>query len=207
MFARLRAQADPAEIALAAKAAWIAHCALAEPLEGSLARGSVGAIIAATEGEARRLGAEEVYIAAAPDLARDARFRRVEGEASVGASFALRATVAYKGTWLRLVRTFGQGALVEEATRCFAAAVARLPSDHGLAGFASWLVEGCRIAQPLEPLLGSRVNVQNPIPARALVSVQGRLELGGRPVLLGAPALLGSPGEAASLLVHPVFDM
>jgi hypothetical protein len=33
------------------------------------------------------------------------------------------------------------------------------------------------------------------------------LELGGRPVLLGAPALLGSPGEAASLLVHPVFDM
>jgi hypothetical protein len=208
MFARLRGEADPAEIALAAKAAWIAHCGLAQPSEAGVAGASVGAIIAATEGEARRLGAEEVYIAAAPDLARDARLRRIEGEARLGASFALRATVAYKGTWIRLVRTFGQRALVDEATRCFAAAVAQLPSDHGLAGFASWLVEGCRIAQPLEPLLGSRVNEQkNPLPARALVTVQGRLELGGQPVLVGAPALLGSPGEAASLLIHPMFDM
>jgi hypothetical protein len=208
VFARLRGQADPAEIALAAKAAWIAHCALAQPSGASLARGSVGAIIAAAEGEARRLGAEEVYIAAAPDLARDVRLRRIEGAASVGASFALRATVAYKGTWIRLVRTFGQKALVEEAAGCFAAAVARLPNAHGFAGFSSWLVEGCRIAQPLEPLLGSRVSEQkNPIPARALVTVQGRLELGGQPVLLGAPALLGSPGEAASLLIHPMFDM
>jgi hypothetical protein len=202
MFARLRGSADPAEIALAAKAAWIAHRALAQPSGGSLA-----ALIAATEGAARQLGAEEVYIAAAPDLARDARLRRMEGEASLGASFALRATVAYRGTWCRLVRTFGEPMLAEEAARCLAAAVAKLPSDHGFAGFTSWLVEGCRIAQPLEPLAGSRINVQkNPIPSRALVSVQGRLELGGRSVLVGAPALLGLPGEAASLLIHPVFD-
>jgi creatinase/prolidase-like protein len=210
MFARLRGEADPAEIALAAKAAWIAHCALAQPsgaslVGGSLAGGSIGAIIAATEGEARRLGAEEVYIAAAPDLARDARLRRIEGEASLGASFALRATVAYKGTWIRLVRTFGEPVLAEEAARCLAAAVAQLPGDRGFAGFTSWLVEGCRVAQPLEPLLGSRVNAPNPIPSRALVSVQARLQLGGQPVLVGAPALLGLPGEAASLLIHPVF--
>jgi Creatinase/Prolidase N-terminal domain len=204
MFARLRAQADPAEIALAAKAAWIAHRALAQS-RGEGRR--IAAIIAATEGEARRLGAEEVYIAAAPDLAHDARFRRIEGEASLGASFALRASVAYKGTWVRLVRTFAEPALVEEAARCLAAAVAPLPSDHGFAGFTSWLVEGCRVAQPLEPLLGSRVSVQkNPIASRALVSVQGRLQLGGQPVLVGAPALLGLPAETASLLIHPVFD-
>src|SRR5271166_6128504 len=71
MFSQLRVQADPAEIALAGKAAWIAHCALAQSPGrsladghlpgGSLAGGSVGAIIAAVEGEARRLGAEEVY--------------------------------------------------------------------------------------------------------------------------------------------------
>jgi hypothetical protein len=210
MFARLRASADPAEIALAAKAAWIAHCALAQPsgagLVGErLAMEGLAANIAAVEGEARRLGAEEVYIAAAPDLARDARLRRIEGEASLGASFALRATVAYKGTWIRLVRTFCDPVLAGEAARCLAAAVAQLPSARGFAGFPSWLVEGCRIAQPLAPLLGSRVNQPSPIPPRALVSVQGRLELGGQPVLVGAPALLGSPGEAASLLIHPVY--
>jgi hypothetical protein len=232
MFAQLRAPADPAEIALAGKAAWIAHCALARSsgtrlagqnltesrltggsltggslVGGSIVGGSIGAIIAAVEGEARRLGAEEVYIAAAPDLLRDARLRRIEGEAGLGASFALRATVAYKGTWIRLVRTFGDPVVAEEAARFLAAAVARLPSARGFAGFASWLVEGCRIAQPLEPLLGSRLDQPSPIPARALVSVQGRLELGGQPVLVGAPALLGSPGEAASLLIHPVFEM
>jgi hypothetical protein len=107
---------------------------------------------------------------------------------------------------VRLVRTVGEPALVEEAGRCLTAAVASLPSDHGFAGFTCWLVEGCRIAQPLEPLRGSRINEPNPIPSRSLVCVQGRLQLGSQPVLVGAPALLGLPGEAASLLIHPVFD-
>jgi Creatinase/Prolidase N-terminal domain len=207
MFARLRGAADPAEIALAAKAGWIAHCALAQASEASVAGGCLGTIIAAAEWEARRLGAEEVYIAAAPDLSRDARFRRIEGEASLGASFALRATVAYKGTWLRLVRTFAEPDAIEEGAHCLAAAAAQLPSDRGFAGFSSWLVEGCRIAQPLEPLLGSRVSGSTPISPGALVSVQGRLTLGGQPMLVGAPALLGLAGEAASVLIHPTFEM
>ena len=36
-------------------------------------------------------------------------------------------------------------------------AVAQLPSDRGFAGFGACLVEGCRVAQPLEPLMGSRL--------------------------------------------------
>src|SRR5712692_9126021 len=60
MFARLRGQTDPAEIALAAKAAWIAHGALAAPARALGTGASIGAIIAAVEGEARRLGAEEI---------------------------------------------------------------------------------------------------------------------------------------------------
>jgi hypothetical protein len=202
MFARLRVRADTAEIAFAARASAIAQRALAQPRGDCLA-----AIMAARQCQARALGAEEVYVAAAPDLARDQRLRRIEGnETPLGATFALRATVAYQGTWIRLVRTFARAELVDEAARVFAAAAARLPDTDGFADFRSWLVEGCRIAQPLEPLAGTRVNARDGLPPGALVSVQGRLELGGGSVLVGAPALLGASGEAASLLLHPSFD-
>ena len=74
LFARLRTKADPAEIALAVKAASIAHTALAA------AKGAtIGTIIAAVEATARNLGAEEIYMAAAPDLARDHRLRAHRG--------------------------------------------------------------------------------------------------------------------------------
>ncbi len=202
LFARVRARADPPEIAFAARASAIAQRALALPRGDCLA-----AMIAAAEREARSLGAEEIYVAAAPDLARDHRLRRMEGnEARLGRSFALRATVAYRGTWIRLVRTFAEPKLVDEAGRATAAAVARLPDAGGFAGFDSWLIEGCRIAQPLDPLAGSRVNQCEGLAAGALVSVQGRLAVDGLSILVGAPALLGAPGEAASLLVHPSFD-
>jgi Creatinase/Prolidase N-terminal domain len=203
LFATLRGEADPAEIALAMKAAAIAHRALSQ---ASGRAASLGQIIAAVEAQAREHGAEEVYIAAAPDLARDRRLKRIEGEAAVGERFALRATVAYKGTWIRLVRTLlrdGVATPDQEAGARFAAAVAELPSERGFAGFSSWLVEGCRIAQPLEPLMGSRVTAPHPPAPRALVSVQAGFEIAGRPMLLGAPALVGGHGEAASLLVQP----
>jgi hypothetical protein len=201
LFSGLRAKADPAEIALAVTAAAIAQRALAQaPGRGA----NLGDIIAAVERHAREVGAEEIYIAAAPDLARDRRLKRIEGDAALGESFALRATVAYKGTWIRLVRTFGQEALREEAAARFAQAVAQLPDQRGFIGCSSWLVEGCRIAQPLEPLLGSRVAQRNPPASGALVCVQASLEVDGQTLLLGAPALIGGPGEAAGPLVHPL---
>ena len=202
LFAPLRAEADPAEIVLAMRAAAIAQHALAQtPGRGA----SLGESIAAVEAQARTDGAEEVYVAAAPDLDRDRRLRRIEGEAALGESFALRATVAYKGTWIRLTRTFPRDGAVhpQEAVARLAAAVAKLPSSDGFAGFSSWLVEGCRIAQPLEPLMGSRVGTVHPLAPGALVSVQADFEIEGRPLLVGAPALVGRRGEAASLLVPP----
>jgi len=194
---------DPAEIALAMRAAAIAQHALAQtPGRGA----SLGESIAAVEAQARTDGAEEVYVAAAPDLDRDRRLRRIEGEAALGESFALRATIAYKGAWIRLTRTFLRDGAVypqKAAVARLAAAVAKLPSSDGFAGFSSWLVEGCRIAQPLEPLMGSRVVTVHPLAPSALVSVQADFEIEGRPLLLGAPALVGRRGEAASLLVPP----
>jgi hypothetical protein len=201
LFTALRGVADPAEIALATKAAAIGRQALAAA-EGD----NLNAMIAAVEREARQLGAEEIYVAAAPDLERDARLKRIEGDAAQGKNFALRATVAYKGTWVRLVRSMCEAAIVQEAAARFAQAVALLPSNRGFAGFRSWLVEGCRMAQPLDPLVGSRLGEGQPPLPGALVSVQAALAVEGQMVLLGAPALIGQAGQASSLIAHPLYD-
>jgi len=204
LFAALRTAADPAEIMLTARASSIAASALSriDPREPG-----IGAIVAAVEGEARRLGAEEVYVAAAPDLARDRRLVRIDGaaagEAAHGTRFAVRASVAYKGSWVRRVVTIDRDrtAHTEEAAAAFAEAVARLPSDRMLSQFASFVVEGCRLAQPLEALMGTRIATPRPPAAGAIVSVQAFIETDGSPILLGAPALLGAPGEAASVFL------
>jgi len=201
MFAQLRAPADPAEIALAVKAASMAQRALAQATGKT-----IGELIASVEGTARRLGAEEVYIAAAPDLAHDGRLRRIEGDAILGANFALRASVAYRGTWVRLVRTFGASAQMEDAMSELAAAVAELPRKGALGCLSSFLVEGCRIAQPLEPLMGSRLREEAQVLPRSIVSVQASLNIRGQAVLAGVPALIGDAGEAASLLINPAFE-
>ena len=201
LFALLRAVADPAEIALASRVAEIGRHAL------SAAQGrTLNDMIAGAESKARLLGAEEIYLAAAPDLERDTRLRRIEGEAALGKTFALRATVAYKGTWICLVRSACDAAIAQEAAARFAQAVALLPSDRGVAGFRSWLVEGCRMAQPLEPLIGSRLGEGHPPLPGALVSVQAALAIDGQTVLLGAPALIGRSGEASSLIADPLND-
>jgi hypothetical protein len=200
LFVKLRAKADPAEIALATKAAAIARRAL-----GQAQGGALNTTIASVEREARLLGAEEIYVAVAPDLSRGARFMRLEGDAAAGQSYAVRATLAYKGAWVRLVRTFCDVNIARKAAAQFAQAVAQLPSDCGFASFGSFLVEGCRMAQPLEPLLGSRFDAANPPSPGALVSVQGVVTIDGHTVPVGAPALLGGQGEAASLLIDPSY--
>jgi len=200
LFAQVRAVADSVEIALATKAASIARHALAQiqPDGADLGEG-----LAAAEAAARRLGAEEIYLAAAPDLARDHRLRRIEGEVARGASFAVRASVAYKGSWVRMGRTIGcRQAASEAAVAQFAAAVGGLPSAGGFAHFTAWAVEGCRMTQPLELLMDSRV-APSSMPLPSLVSVQARIDIGGEPLLVAAPALLG---EAPQLLASPNFD-
>jgi hypothetical protein len=201
LFAKLRAKADAAEVALAKKAATMAHGALAAAQGNTL-----GARIAGVEREARLLGAEEIYIAAAPDLARDVRLKRIEGDAALGENFALRATLAYKGIWIRLVRTFREGTIVAKAMAQYARAVAMLPDASAFSGFQSWLVEGCRTTQPLDALMGSRLEAVMPLPAGAIVSVQGAVAIDGHTVLLGAPALIGERGEAARFLINPSFN-
>jgi hypothetical protein len=196
LFAAVRTPADPAEIMLTAWASAIAATALSR-IER---RDHVSEIVAVVEGDARRNGAEEVYVAIAPDLAHDRRFQRIEGEPVLGRRFAVRASVAYKGSWVRRTVTIDRdGAGSDAAEAIFADAIARLPSDRALSQLSSFLVEGCRIAQPLAALMGSRVAAPHPLVAGAVVSVQAAIEVEGLPVLLGAPALIGASGEAASI--------
>ena len=203
LFARARAVADPTEIALATKAASIARHALAQIRHDEA---DLGHMLAAAEATARQHGAEEIYLAAAPDLAIDHRLRRIEGEIARGVSFAVRASVAYKGSWVRMVRTIGSGkAASEAAVAQFAAAVGGLPSSRGFGNFTTWAVEGCRLTQPLELLMAS--GVAPPISLwPSLVSIQARIDIDGTPVLVGVPALLGQNGEATQLLASPNFD-
>jgi hypothetical protein len=62
------------------------------------------------------------------------------------------------------------------------------------------------MAQPLDPLIGSRLGEGHPPLSGALVSVQAALAIDGQTVLLGAPALIGQAGEASSLIADPLFN-
>ena len=126
LLAGVRAVADPAELALAYKAAAIAHRALSEIPRDATAAGDV---VAAVDGLARTLGAEEVYPAIAADLGRSTRLVRLEGGAALGPRYAMRLSLAYKGTWVRMTRTVVRGptdmARVAAAAEQFATLVGR----------------------------------------------------------------------------------
>ena len=205
---QLRARSDPAEIALASRAATIARNALNQVTKEHL---DACGPIAAIEAEARRSGAEEVFIAAAPDLHKNPHLHRIEGNIGLGAAFAFRATVAYKGLWVRMVRTLlreeHRAAALDEALTRLAEAAAGLPSNTGFTNLQQWLVEGCRSAAPLEPLMGSGVpHSVTPAPGSSS-RCRSLVKIDGLPILLGAPALTGGGVEGAgSLLLPPVFE-
>src|SRR5579875_3182074 len=150
LFEGVRNPPDAAEIALTARAGALAHTALSQATGGEA---TLGEAVAAVDHAARLMGAEEIYMAAAADLDRDHRFLRPEGSITPGKRFALRATVAYKGSWVRMTRCFGDApTALDDAHARFAAAIAALPSLDALRGFASWSLEGSRLAQPLDAI-------------------------------------------------------
>ena len=112
VFAQARRHIDAAERALIVRADAIARAALTEIDAGPAAEG--GALAGLVEKHARLAGAEEAYIAVAPDLDRDRRMLRVSRPLPLGQRFALRASVAYKGSWVRRIRTFARDAAVQQ---------------------------------------------------------------------------------------------
>ncbi|MGD0053805.1 MAG: hypothetical protein ABSD03_18515, partial [Vulcanimicrobiaceae bacterium] len=152
--------------------------------------------------------AEESYVAIAVNARKDPRFLRLEGPATLGDEFAVRATVAYKGAWVRMVRTVVRGdtnGLVAKATAQFAAAVTDLPQLDKLAALRSYLVETARTAQPLDAVAGSAVPQAQAFAPGAIVTVQALAIVDGTPILLGAPAIAGRAGTPGTFLVAPTF--
>jgi Xaa-Pro aminopeptidase len=206
LFENIRTKPGSAEIALITKAGIIGQRAL------SLATGTekmIGEALASVDHEARLLGAEEVYMAAAPDLDRDPRFRRMEGTAETGRSFALRATLAYKGHWVRVTRTYfrdkADEALADRAAASFSAAVAGLPNTDGFKDFRSWNVEACRVTQPLDPIMGSQIDEPRALAPGSIANAQALITIDGRTIALAAPILVGREAFPSGFLVAPVF--
>ncbi len=204
LMAALRADADPADIALHARAAGIANRALDIDASGL---DDTGTALAQIEIRARSEGAEEVYAAVATNLATSRALVRIEGTRALSDTFAIRISLSYKGAWVRLTRTFNRtpagAARNAAAAQTFSAAVATLPVTSSLATNVSWLVEATRTTMPLEPLAGSIVEYPIAIEPGQIVNVQAAIAVDDHVVLLGGPAIVGRGGAPSCLLVAP----
>src|SRR5215471_341472 len=67
-----------------------------------------GTLAGLVEKHARLAGAEEAYIATAPDLDLDRRLIQVSGLVPLARRFAVRASIAYKGAWVRRTKSFAR---------------------------------------------------------------------------------------------------
>jgi len=202
LFARVRHPADAAEIALARRAESLARGAL-DAVPGAGHR-QTGPLLAALEADARLGGAEDVIATIAPDLSADPRLRRMEGVETLGARYAVRLGVAYKGHWVRLTRSFGGNAAGDEATWLARAAPAiRAGADpaDGLRaaapdGFtlAECEAEACTGCAPLSPVAAP--------PSGAVLSLTVRADGPDGPWLGGDALLTGADAASPSRLLR-----
>jgi len=148
-YAAARSHLDDVERKLLKQADAIAKAALEQVAS---APADVGAAVAAVERHTRLHGAEEAYVAIAPDLNADRRFVRLSGTKPLGQRFAIRATVAYKGAWVRRAKTYAQNekgrTAIARADAWLSAFIARINVDRPL---------GEQIVRALAELPGSRL--------------------------------------------------
>jgi hypothetical protein len=183
-FAAARAHLDDVERRLLAHADTIASDAL-DNLRPDVAT-DLGGAVGTVEQAARSKGAEEVYIAIAPDLDADRRFLRLSGTRPLARRFAIRATVAYKGAWVRRTKTYAQDdkdrfavARAESWFQNFAANIDAKRTlggqiDASLAGVSGarlvgWMAEGVVGTRPLAAVASSESLSEAQARAPALV--------------------------------------
>lgn len=206
LYMSARSPADGPEIALTRRAAEIADDAIDVARIGKFTRAS--ALISAIDGNARENAAEEVAIAVVPDLSKGTDFIRVEGDVDLGQHYAVRATVAYKGFWIRRTATLSLG----DAPESWADAAARLrtiEADLGtgddiaqkMSGYKWWAAVGPLGGHPLADLAGANNDMPRKIGAGSIVSVSLRIDTHDGPWLGGGPVLLAAkPGQSAEIL-------
>ena len=96
-------------------------------------RKDAGTLAGLVEKHARLAGAEEAYIAVAPDLAADRRLNRTSQPTPLAERFAVRASVAYKGCWVRRTRTFAKDGGAAKADAWFDGVVRSLEAGKPIA--------------------------------------------------------------------------
>ena len=179
VFAAARSHLDDVERRLLTRAETIACDALDRlHLDAAL---NVGTAVGAVEEYARAQGAEEVYVAAAPDLNSDRRFLRLSGSRSLGRRFAIRATVAYKGVWVRHTRTYSQDDkdrfAMARSDSWFASFVERLDTKRSLGDQIAASVAGLPGVQLVGWLAEAPIGTR---PLAVVASSDGPSEFSGR---------------------------
>ena len=163
VFASARTVLDDVERRLVKQADAMAQSALDRlSLDAS---SNVGRVVGAVERHARLQGAEEVYVAIAPDLDADRRFLRLSGDGALGRRFAIRATVAYKGTWIRHTKTYSR----DDADR-----LALTRADAWFKKFLSSSSTGVNIREAIKDFSGGRLAawmVESPVGTHPLMTV------------------------------------
>jgi hypothetical protein len=204
-FASLRRRIDPAERGLIARADALAVSALAQ-VDPDRAT-DAGAVAGLVEKQARLQGAEEAYIAVAADLAVDRRMIRVSGPLPLADRFALRASVAYKGSWVRRTRTFARDpagradvaradAWLENLVssiapaRSIGAQIAARSGDLPGASINSWMAESPIGSYPLQAIASSRAPERDSVPAGGFFVLTLELVVDGMPWLGAAPVFV-----------------
>jgi len=194
VFDSVRCLADEAELRLVKRTFALANEAL-DNVDTGVA--TAGEAVSNLERLARDAGAEECYIAVAPDLVRDRRPGRLPN-APIGAVFAVRLSLAYNGVWVRQTRTFTRREDVSGRIAELDADLASLSSDLDLTmplgpqlerlnlgdSLLDWRLEAPRGTLPLTDVATSTNDHGTRIPFGVL-SLTALLD--GVPVLAGGP--------------------
>jgi hypothetical protein len=171
----------------------------------------VGAAVGTVEMHARLHGAEEVYVAIAPDLDADRRFVRLSGHRPLGRRFAIRATVAYKGSWVRRTETYARDSeeqfTIERTQAWFDVLLARLEPKRDLqnqiaaaiaslpdAQLAGWMTEAPVGTRPLAVIASLDHPAGSLSESRALILTLS-LDIGGLPWCGAGLVRLGESAE------------
>jgi Xaa-Pro aminopeptidase len=204
LFAQARRHVDAAERRLLARADAIATAALAE-VDATAA--DAGAVAALVEKRARLDGVEEAYIMVAPDVSADRRMVRASPALPLGSAFAVRASIAYKGVWVRRTRTFVKDAAAQrriaDMDTWFAEALRALTpgklAEQIVAGgkqlsdaeVANWMAESCRGTYPLQTIASASGPTGATLFDGDYVVLSLDLTVGGTPWLGAGPMVVG----------------
>src|SRR5262245_58660521 len=166
MFAGLRREIDDAERGLLSRCNAIAEAALREAESGKAK--DAGTLAGLVEQNARLAGAEEAYIAVAPDLDADTRLNRTSQPTPLAGRFAVRASISYKGCWVRRIRTFVKDSAAAQADVWLDAVARSIVPDKPLAtqladkakqlpgpSLKAWTAESATGSYPLSALTAS----------------------------------------------------